>query len=67
MKQKLPAKEHDNGDDCSTNSCRSCQSCKAVEFEELRQKPAGDSLQLYAREAENYFFYYALSIKKKQH
>ncbi|HWI92179.1 MAG TPA: hypothetical protein VNT20_12940 [Flavisolibacter sp.] len=65
MKQKLPAKEHDNGDECSTNSCRSCQSCKAVEFEELRQKPAGDSLQLYAREAENYFFYYALSIKKQ--
>jgi hypothetical protein len=64
MKQKLPGKAQKSRGECSINSCRSCQSCKAVEFEELRQKAAGGSLQLYAREVENYFFYYALAIKK---
>lgn len=64
MKQKLPGKVQDNQSKCDISSCRSCASCKAVEFEEVRQKPADDSLQLYAREAENYFFYYALAIKK---
>jgi hypothetical protein len=64
MKQKMAVKTQNAESKCNTKACNACQSCKAVEFDVVRQKTGGDSLQLYAREAENYFFHYAFAIKQ---
>jgi hypothetical protein len=64
MKQKMPLKTQSAASKCNTTACSACESCKTVEFEKVGQKPAAETLQLYAKEAENYFFYYAPDFKK---
>jgi hypothetical protein len=49
---------------CDPASCSNCNDCRVVNMEERRGETKASSPQLYAKEAENYFFYYALNMKQ---
>jgi hypothetical protein len=58
MKQKNNLLAHKIKRKCDAPSCLSCKICSAINYEEARPEWKNDSIQLYAREAEHYFFYY---------
>jgi hypothetical protein len=64
MKQNTLLKAGRDEEKCQEISCRKCQSCKVISMEEKREEQKSNSLQLYAKEAEHYFFYYAVNMKQ---
>ena len=64
MKQNSLIKAHHAKNSCSSAACQECSECKVVNIEEKRTELKANISQLYAKEAENYFFYYALNIKQ---
>ena len=64
MKQNILLTDPVNDKKCSKPSCGRCQNCKVEAFEEDRFGIKNDASQLYAKEAENYFFYYELHMKQ---
>jgi len=66
MKKKTVSKGQINQEKCNRASCHICVNCKATNFEEHRSETKNTSLQLYAKEVESYFFYYALQMKQMQ-
>lgn len=60
MKQKVSFK-NSKKERCKRTSCITCPDCKAIDFEELKRESKTVSAQLYAKEIENYFFYYSLN------
>lgn len=50
--------------ECLRASCRSCANCKAINFDDKKPGFKTAPSQLYAKEIENYFFYYDLRIKQ---
>lgn len=62
MKKETPVKTQKQKEHCCINGCRSCQNCRVAELDEVTEEFKNNSLQLYAREAESYFFYYAPAI-----
>jgi len=65
MKRNILLKERPDKQICDEASCLMCESCKVIRMEERRQEAKNDFLQLYAKEAEHYFFYYALCMAQK--
>lgn len=63
MKQNTLLKAGRDEEKCREISCRKCESCKVISIEE-KQEVKNSSLQLYAKEAEHYFFYYDVNIKQ---
>jgi hypothetical protein len=56
-----------NGDEkekCDTGYCRQCTQCRVVDIEDTRAELRMNSSQLYAKEAENYFFYFGHNMKQ---
>jgi hypothetical protein len=64
MKQNFLPKDHEEKQNCDPASCLKCRECKVINFEERRVELKSNSSQLYAKEAESYFFYYALNMKQ---
>jgi hypothetical protein len=64
MKQNVLLKERWNEEKCGDGLCRKCPDCKIISMENTGQEPKNVSQQLYAKEAEHYFFYYASNIKQ---
>ena len=64
MKQNFLPKELEANEKCNVASCLECQDCKVINFDEKKAELKTSSSQLYAKEAENYFFYYALNMKQ---
>jgi hypothetical protein len=56
MKSKLMKRK--GKDKCGTASCRDCHRCALVNYEEPRPEWKNNASQLYATEAEHYFFYF---------
>jgi len=65
MKQNVLLKKDIAEENCSKQPCIACQSCKIISFDEKRREVNNISFQLYAKESENYAFYYALSMAQK--
>lgn len=49
---------------CDPASCNSCPQCKVVNFQDKRTDMKAGISQLYGKEAEHYFFYYAFTMKQ---
>lgn len=49
---------------CDSISCQTCANCKAINYEEKKPELKNNSSQLYAKESEHYFFYYAPHIEQ---
>ncbi|MGZ3844755.1 MAG: hypothetical protein ACXVBJ_02880 [Flavisolibacter sp.] len=49
---------------CDPPSCPNCENCRVINIEDRGGESKASSPQLYAKEAENYFFYYALNMKQ---
>ena len=64
MKQNYLSKAREPKGSCDSGSCEYCADCKVVNFEEKRIELKANSSQLYAKEAEHYFFYYGLNLKQ---
>ena len=64
MKQNYLIKTREPKGSCDPRSCEYCADCKAVNFEEKRMELKAGFSQLYAKEAEHYFFYYGLNLKQ---
>jgi len=64
MEQHLLPKEEQQKERCDAPSCRQCPQCKVIDLEERMAELKVNASQLYGKEAENYFFYYALNIKQ---
>jgi hypothetical protein len=64
MKQNYLTKAHPAKDNCVAADCTNCTDSKVVNFEEKRTELKSGTSQLYAKEAEHYFFYYALNMKQ---
>jgi len=58
--------DHKSKEQCDSATCVFCKQCKVVNYEETRTEWENDSLQLYARELEHYFFYYAAGSKQME-
>jgi hypothetical protein len=63
MNEKIIDKADKNDKPCNKASCRTCQNCIAAE-DDGRLESKSNSWQLYAKEAESYFFYYAQRINQ---
>jgi hypothetical protein len=64
MKGKVLLKDHHREKKC-LRTCRVCAKCRS-EDSGAKNLEAKNPLQLYAKEAEGYFFYYASDIKRMQ-
>jgi hypothetical protein len=64
MKPNYITKGHPAKQNCEAAPCLNCADCKVVNFEEKRTELKANTSQLYAKEAEHYFFYYALNMKQ---
>jgi len=64
MKQNYLIKARESKGSCDSGSCEYCADCKVVNFEEKRMELKSSFSQLYAKEAEHYFFYYGLNLKQ---
>ena len=62
MKQNIVLKQYWKSEECAP-SCRKCESCKVINLEDRVPELRNTTTQLYAKEAESYFFYYAPSMK----
>ncbi|HTM92829.1 MAG TPA: hypothetical protein VL095_10435 [Flavisolibacter sp.] len=58
MKQNALLQQDRIEEACAGTGCLTCCDCKVINMEERRQEVKSPSLQLYAKEAEHYFFYY---------
>jgi hypothetical protein len=56
---------HNTNSECGKTSCTSCERCSLVNFEEVRPEIKDRAAQLYATEAEHYFFYFAKDADRK--
>jgi hypothetical protein len=65
MKQNILAKKDGNDAKCERTFCCSCQNCRLVDPGENSYDLKNNSLQLYAKEAEGYFFYFDLTLKQE--
>jgi len=64
MKQNALLKQDRIEESCAGTACLNCHECKIINMEERRQELKNSSLQLYAKEAEHYFFYYDVNLKQ---
>jgi hypothetical protein len=64
MKQNALIKQDRLEEGCAGAACLSCRECKVINMEEHRPELKAPSLQLYAKEAEHYFFYYDVNLKQ---
>jgi hypothetical protein len=64
MKQNALLKQDRIEEGCAGAACLTCCDCKVINMEEGRQEVKSPSLQLYAKEAEHYFFYYDVNLKQ---
>jgi len=64
MKQNSLLKTRLVNGSCDSTSCQDCPDCKVIHLEENRTEVKSNFTQLYAKEAEHYFFYYALNLKQ---
>jgi hypothetical protein len=62
MKQSNVLKQRWEEEQC-TSSCPKCENCKVIKLEDRVPELKNSTMQLYAKEAESYFFHYALSLK----
>ena len=64
MKLNYLPNDHEEQEKCDPATCLKCRDCKVINFEERRGEFKNTNSQLYAKEAESYFFYYALNMKQ---
>ncbi|MBO9682467.1 MAG: hypothetical protein J7502_07365 [Flavisolibacter sp.] len=64
MKQNVLLKQDRIEEGRAEADCLTCCDCKVINMEERRQEVKSSSLQLYAKEAEHYFFYYDVNLKQ---
>lgn len=63
MEKKILVNSFKGDRKCRKTPCSACPNCRPSQLDKRKDESNGNSLQLYAREAENYFFYYALRMK----
>jgi len=49
---------------CDSACCQQCAECKVIHLEAKGMEVKPNFTQLYAKEAEHYFFYYDLNLKQ---
>lgn len=64
MKQNYLIKAREPKGSCDSGSCKYCADCTVTNFEEKKLESKASYPQLYAKEAEHYFFYYDLNLKQ---
>jgi hypothetical protein len=63
MKPTILSEQNKKEERCAGASCLTCRDCKFINVEERRPELKNHFPQLYGREAEHYFFYYAVNAK----
>lgn len=63
MEQNALLKQERVEEGCAEADCLTCCDCKVINMGEKRHE-VKSSLQLYAKEAEHYFFYYDLNLQQ---
>jgi len=58
MKSRNTKTSKERACDDGSKKCSACAGCRAVDNEQIASAWNQNSAQLYAKEAENYFFYY---------
>lgn len=64
MEQKNLFEDRETKKKCDSVSCLACAHCKAINCVEKKPELKNNSSQLYAKESEQYLFYYASHLKQ---